>query len=85
MNYKSIIAIVGFSILLIIGLLFIIGTLFKWKPLIDPNERQWLFSTQYFDRKYLGLSWVIVHNIIIGLGLILASVAGLIVALHKSE
>jgi hypothetical protein len=85
MNYKIIIAMVGFSILLIIGLLFIIGTFFKWKPLIDPNERQWLFYTQYFDRKYLGISGVIMHNIIIGLVLILASVAGLLIAVNKFE
>ncbi len=82
MNYKIIIAVVGFSILLILGLFFVVGTLLKWKPLIDPNERQWLFATQYFDRKYFGISWVIIHNIIIGLGLILASGAGLLIALH---
>jgi hypothetical protein len=82
MNYKIIIGLIGFSILLIIGLLFIVGTLFKWKPLIDPNERQWLFFDQYVGRKYFGISWVIIHNIIIGLGLILASVSGLLIALH---
>jgi len=85
MNYKIIIAAVGFSVLLIIGLLFVVGTLFKWKPLIDPNERQWLFATQYFDRIYFGISWVIIHNIIIGLGLILASGSGLLFALHILE
>jgi hypothetical protein len=61
------------------------GTIFKWKPLIDPNERQWLFSGQYVDRKYFGKSWVIIHNIIIGLIFILIGFAGLLIGLHKLE
>ena len=83
MNYKIVIAIFGFTVLLIAGLLLIIGTLIKWKPLIDPNERQWLFSTQYFDRKYFGLSWVIVHNMVIGLIFILTGLAGLLISIHR--
>lgn len=83
MNYKIIIAICGFGILFMRGLLLIIGTLLKWKPLIDPKERQWLFSTQYLDRQLGGKSWVIIHNIVMGLILILMGLAGLTVALNK--
>ena len=83
MNYKIIIAASGFGVIFIIGFLLIIGTLLKWKPLIDPKERQWLFSIQYLDRKYMGKSWVIMHNFLMGLILILTGFAGLLIAFHK--
>ncbi len=83
MNYKIIIAICGFGLLLLSGLLLIVGTLLKWKPLIDPKERQWLFSIQYLDRQVGGKSWVIIHNFVMGLILILMGLAGLTVALDK--
>jgi hypothetical protein len=85
MNYKIIIAMVGFAVIFSIGMLFIVGTILKWKPLINPDKRQWLFSTQYIDRNYLGISWVTIHNIIIGLLFILVGISGLIIGLHKLE
>jgi len=85
MNYKIIIATVGFVIIFIFGLLVIVGTIFKWKPLIDPTARQWLLSTQYVDRKYGGKSWVMIHNIVIGLILLLVGFSGLLMGLHKLE
>lgn len=66
-----------------IGFLVIIGIIFKWKPLIDPNEKTWLFSGQYLDMNYFGKSWVIIHNIIIGLIFILVGFSGLIIGLNK--
>jgi hypothetical protein len=83
MNYKIIIAACGFGALFIVGLLLIVGTLLKWKLLINPEERQWLFSIQYTDRKYMGKSWVIMHNFVIGLILISVSLIGLLIALNK--
>jgi hypothetical protein len=82
MNYKTIIALCGFGILFLIGLLLIVGSLLKWKPLVDSDERQWLFSTQYMDRKFFGLPYVIIHNIVIGLGLILISLAAVLKVLN---
>jgi len=83
MNYKIIIAISGFGILFLMGILLIIGTLLKWKPLIDPKVRQWLFSTQYVDKKYFGTTVVIFHNFLMGLILISVSLMGFLIALNK--
>ncbi len=82
MNYGIIIALCGFGIIFIIGFLLIVGTLLKWKPLIDPKERQWLFSIQYMDRTFFGLPFVIIHNIVMGLILILISLSAFLMVLN---
>jgi hypothetical protein len=83
MNYKTIIALCGFGILFITGLLLIVGTLLKWKPLINPKEGQWLFSIQYMDRNFFGLPFVIIHNIVMGLILILISLSAFLMVFNK--
>jgi hypothetical protein len=83
MHYISIIATVCFAVILIIGFLVIVGTIFKWKPLIDPAEKTWLFPGQYLDGNYFGKSWVVIHNIIIGLIFILVGLTGSMIGLHR--
>jgi len=72
-----------YSLLFITGLLVIIGTLLKWKPLIDPKGKQWLFAIQYTDRQFFGKPYVIIHNLIMGLILILTSLAAFLIVLNR--
>ena len=67
MNYKILIATFGFSALLMLGLLIVVGTLLKWKPMVGPKEKQ---------RSAM-------LNFIRGLILIVVSLIGLMSALHK--
>ena len=73
MNVLAVIAIIGFGLFIVTGILIIIGTILGWKPLVDPKEDQWIFGLQYQIKNILGKPFVIILNLIIGLIFILIS------------
>ncbi len=59
------------SIGLVIGLLLIIGTIFKWRFLVDPPEEWAAIYSHSKLNKWFGSEFLIVFNYILGILLIL--------------
>jgi hypothetical protein len=57
----------------VLGIVFIVGTKFKWKFLVDPSVSVW-FSSSAFIRKYMGKKALIALNYFLGFVSILVSV-----------
>jgi hypothetical protein len=78
MSRSEIFLIVVMSLLGLLGVLILCGALFKWKWLIDPDEKYANIYSQAKLKKIFGIKILLIYTYIMGCGFILISVFGII-------
>jgi hypothetical protein len=66
------------SAVFLAGVIFLTGAIKKWKWLVDPDERYWLFYSQSLLKKIFGKEFVLYYTFVLGIAFTLAGVALLI-------
>ena len=78
LSLKSLLLPLIFACLFIVaGLVLILGSMKRWKWLVDPPAENWPFDPHAFLKKWLGPDGLLVFNYLLGTLLIILSLFGI--------